>query len=70
MAIIAKYKFNSSLYSDYLPIFNDEFTGYTKTDVNNGDGTITRTISHDTLKPTYMRFGVKGAIADINKILL
>ena len=60
MAIIAKYKFNPSLYADYLPTFNAEFTGYTKSDVNNSDGTITRTISHDTLKPTLMRFG--GAI--------
>ena len=57
MAIIAKYKFNSSLYADYIPEFNEEFTGYTKTDINNGDGTITRIYSHDTLKPTVMRFG-------------
>ena len=70
MAIIAKYKFNPSVYADYLPIFNDEFTGYTKTDVDNGDGTITRTISHDTLKPTFMRFGVKGAVTDREKSLL
>lgn len=60
MAIIAKYKFDSNLCADYLPTFNSEFTGYTKSDVNNSDGTITRTISHDTLKPTLMRFG--GAI--------
>ena len=58
--VVAKYKFDSSLYTDYLPVFNSEFTGYTKTDVNNGDGTITRTIGHMTLKPTLMRFG--GAI--------
>ena len=70
MAIIAKYKFNPSLYADYLPTFNAEFTGYTKTDVDNGDGTITRTISHDTLKPTFMRFGVKGAVTDREKSLL
>ena len=70
MAIIAKYKFNSSLCADYLPTFNAEFTGYTKTDVDNGDGTITRTISHDTLKPTFMRFGVKGAVTDREKSLL
>ena len=71
MAIIAKYKFNPSLYADYIPKFNTEFTGYTKTDVNNGDGTITRTISHDTLKPTVMRFGVDGSSAtDREKSLL
>ena len=69
MAIIAKYKFNPSLYADYIPKFNTEFTGYTKTDVNNGDGTITRTISHDTLKPTLMRFGNTGA-TDREKSLL
>ena len=38
MAIIAKYKFDSSLYADYLPVFNTQFTGYIKTDFNNGDG--------------------------------
>ena len=62
MAIIAKYKFNPSLYADYLPTFNAEFTGYIKTDVTNSDGTITRTISHDTLKPTTMRFGINGPL--------
>ena len=71
MAIIAKYKFNSSLCADYLPTFNKEFTGYIKTDVTNSDGTITRTISHDTLKPTFMRFGVSGSSAtDREKSLL
>ena len=71
MAIIAKYKFNPSLYADYLPTFNKEFTGYIKTDVTNSDGTITRTISHDTLKPTFMRFGVSGSSAtDREKSLL
>ena len=57
MGVIAKYKFNSSVYANYLPIFNTEFTGYTVEDIDNGDNTITRTISHDTLKPTLMRFG-------------
>ena len=70
MAIIAKYKFNPSLYADYLPTFNKEFTGYIKTDVTNSDGTITRTISHDTLKPTTMRFGINGEVTDREKSLL
>ena len=70
MAIIAKYKFNPSLYADYLPYFNTEFTGYTKTDVTNSDGTITRTISHDTLKPTLMKFGNDGNVTDREKSLL
>ena len=46
MAIICKYKFNSTLCANYLPEFNSEFTGYTKTDIDNGDNTITRTIEH------------------------
>lgn len=54
--IVAKYKFNPSTYSDYLPIFNTDFTSYTKSDVNNSDGTITRTIESSSL-PTLMRFG-------------
>ena len=57
MAIICKYKFDSTLCADYLPEFNSEFTGYTKTDIDNGDNTITRTIEHDTLLPTLIRFG-------------
>lgn len=57
MGVIAKYKFDSSLCADFIPEFNSEFTGYTTSDVNNGDNTITRTISHDTLKPTLIRFG-------------
>ena len=67
---IAKYKFNSNLYADYLPTFNSEFTGYTKTDINNDDGTITRIISHDTLKPTFMRFGSTGNSTNREKSLL
>ena len=55
--IVAKYKFNPSTYSDYLPEFNDGFS-YTTSDINNSDGTITRTIESDSL-PTKMRFGNK-----------
>ena len=54
--IVAKYKFNPNTYADLLPEFNSEFTEYTTSDVNNGDGTITRTIESDSL-PTFMRFG-------------
>ena len=70
MAIICKYKFNSTLCADYLPEFNTEFTGYTKTDVDNGDNTITRTIEHDTLKPTLIRFGNSQSVTDREKSLL
>ena len=70
MAIICKYKFNSTLCADYLPEFNSEFTGYTKTDVDNGDNTITRTIEHNTLLPTLIRFGTTGDITDRERSLL
>ena len=54
--IIAKYKFNSSIYSNLLPVFNSKFTAYTTSDVSNDDGTVIRTIESDTL-PTKIRFG-------------
>lgn len=53
--IVAKYKFNPSTYADLLPEFNSGFS-YTKSDVTNSDGTITRTINSDSL-PTLMTFG-------------
>ena len=57
MSIIAKYKFDSSIYADLLPEFNAEFTSdkYNTTD-EEVDGIITRTIESDEL-PTLMRFG-------------
>lgn len=54
MAVIAKYKFNNTLY-DLIPEFNSEFTDYTYTDEVNGNET-TRTIESNSL-PTLMRFG-------------
>ena len=54
--IVAKYKFNPNTYDNLLPKFNSEFTDYTTSDVNNDDGTITRTIESDSL-PTSMQFG-------------
>ena len=56
--IIAKYKFNPSTYENLLPKFNSEFTDYTTSDVNNNDGTITRTIESDSL-PTRIKFGYR-----------
>ena len=56
--IIVKYKFNPSIYSNLLPEFNSAFTSYTKSDVNNGDGTITRTIESTSL-PTRIKFGYR-----------
>ena len=50
--LITKYKFNSTI--NTLPTFNTGYT-YTYSDVDNGDGTITRTIESDTL-PTSASF--------------
>ena len=52
MANIAIYTFNSG--TDTLPTFNEGYT-YTYTDVDNGDGTITRTIVGDS-SPTSISF--------------
>ena len=61
---IAIYTFNSS--TDTLPIFNDGFT-YTYTDVNNGDGTITRTIVSDSL-PSSISFGNKKGLVSLSHL--
>ena len=46
MANIAIYKFNDG--TDTLPLFESSYT-YSYTDESNGDGTITRTITSDTI---------------------
>ena len=60
MSIIAKYKFDSSVYADLIPEFNSEFTSdlYTVTDEVDSENSnhIIRTIESDSL-PTLMRFG-------------
>ena len=60
MSIIAKYKFDSSIYTDLIPEFNAEFTSdlYTVTDEvdSTNSNHIIRTIESDEL-PTLMRFG-------------
>ena len=60
MSIIAKYKFDSSIYADLIPEFNAEFTSdlYTVTDEVDSENSnhIIRTIESDSL-PTLMRFG-------------
>ena len=55
MGIVAKYKFDGSVYADLIPEFNEEFTDYNITDEVEGN-IITRTIESDSL-PTSMRFG-------------
>ena len=58
MGIVAKYKFDGSVYADLIPEFNEEFTNYTITDEVEGN-IITRTIESDSL-PTDIRFGEYG----------
>ena len=59
---IAKYTFNSNI--DTLPTFNSGFI-YTYTDVNNGDGTITRTITSDS-GPSSISFGDKTGLVSLS----
>ena len=63
MGIIAKYKFDSSIYADLIPEFNAEFTSdlYTITDEVDSENSnhIIRTIESESL-PTRIDFGVGG----------
>ena len=73
MSIIAKYKFDSSIYADLIPEFNAEFTNYNITDEVDSENSnhIIRTIECDTL-PTLMRFGSmteSGASNGANSLL-
>ena len=56
--IVAKYKFDKSIYENLIPIFNDGYNGYTVSDeIDSGNSNyVIRTIECDTL-PTEMRFG-------------
>ena len=56
MSIIAKYKFDQTIYEDFIPTFNDDFTNYTITDEIDTDGYTIRTIESNSL-PTLIRFG-------------
>ena len=70
--LVCKYKFDSSIYADLIPVFNDGYIGYAVTDEIEGN-IITRTIEADVL-PTLMRFGqvwVSGEVQhDSSKCLL
>ena len=59
--IVCKYKFDSSVYSNLIPVFNDGYKGYTVSDEIDSENSnyVIRTIECDTL-PTMMRFGVGG----------
>ena len=59
MGVIAKYKFDQTIYENFIPEFNSEFTDYTITDETDTDGFTIRTIESDSL-PTLMRFSNSG----------
>ena len=62
LVTVAKYTFTST--TDTLPTFNSEFTNYTITDVDNGDGTTTRTIISVGKYPTSISFkGCSGLLS-------
>jgi len=56
--IVAKYKFDKSIYENLIPVFNGGYTGYTVSDEIDSENSnhIIRTIECDTL-PTMIRFG-------------
>ena len=56
--IVAKYKFDKSIYENLIPVFNDGYNGYTITDEIDGENSnhIIRTIECDVL-PTRIGFG-------------
>ena len=60
---IAIYTFNSSI--DTLPVFNSGGYTYDYTDVDNGDGTTTRTITSDSL-PTSISFSGKTGLVNLS----
>ena len=60
--IVCKYKFDKSIYSNLIPIFNDGYNGYTVSDVTEGN-IVTRTIECSTL-PSLIRFGNSNTSSD------
>ena len=56
MGIVAKYKFNQTIYENFIPTFNGDFTDYTITDEIDTDGYTIRTIESNSL-PTSIKFG-------------
>ena len=56
--IVCKYKFDKSIYENFIPVFNDGYEGYTYTDEIDSENSnhMIRTIECDTL-PTYIKFG-------------
>ena len=56
--------------SGVLPAFNDEYTGYSVEETDNGDGTYTTCIKTNDLEvmPTSMKFAAKTALIKVNKL--
>ena len=64
--VIAEYTFNNSV--PVMPVFNDDYTGYEIIDTDNGDGTTTRRIVHDTTLPTSMSFKNCTSLIKVHRI--
>ena len=64
--VIAEYTFNNSV--PVMPVFNDGYTGYEIIDTDNGDGTTTRRIVHDTILPTSMSFKNCTGLIKVHRI--
>ena len=62
--IIANYIHSSSITT--VPAFNDGYTGYTVNKTDNGDGTSTTVIEHESAKPTSCKFIGKGGLLHVN----
>ena len=56
MAVIATYKFDPLKNDNFLPIFNNGFEDYTITDRDTDDNLVIRTIEHDSLFPSTIKF--------------
>ena len=64
--VVAEYTFNSL--TPITPVFNSEFTGYRVIDTDNGDGTTTRRIEHDTMLPTSMSFAGYTELLKVHRL--
>ena len=69
--LVAKYKFDKSIYENFMPVFNDGYEGYTYTDEidSENENYVIRTIECDVL-PTSITFGNSGSANDLSNSLL
>ena len=54
--LIAKYKYDSTIYKNLIPVFNEGYMGFVEDEEVDENGIVTRVIEHVEL-PTLMRFG-------------